>query len=249
MHRQARFDRARAGLGISCALAALVVCVLVVPGVLVHPSGAAVGLNPASDFQVMTWSLEWWPWAVGHGVDLLHTYLLWPPEGFSTLWMTTIPVPALLATPVTLTAGPLVAYNLLILLSVVLATGAAYLLCRELTDRLAPSIAGGLLFGLSPYMLGHMLSQHLDLTFVFPIPLLVLLVVRHVRGRRSGGRFVVGFAVLLLVELGSSFELFVDLTLIGAVGLALALLGGRWRPALIRVSALVGLAYAVCLPI
>jgi hypothetical protein len=98
-------------------------------------------------------------------------------------------------------------------------------------------------------MLGHMLSQHLDLTFVFPIPLLVLLVVRRVRGRTSRRRFVVGFAVLLLVELGSSFELFVDVTLIAAVGLALALLDRRWRPAVVRVSALVGLAYAVCLPI
>ena len=53
MHRQAHFDRARAGLGISCALAALVVCVLVGPGVLVHPSSEAVGLNPASDGKVL----------------------------------------------------------------------------------------------------------------------------------------------------------------------------------------------------
>ncbi|TML94838.1 MAG: hypothetical protein E6G03_10840 [Actinobacteria bacterium] len=249
LHRQAHLDRPRAGLAVSCALAALVVCVLVGPAVLVHPASAAVGLNPASDFQVMTWSLEWWPWAVGHRVDLLHTHLLWPPEGFSTLWMTTIPVPALLAAPLTLTAGPLVAYNALILLSVVLATGAAYLLCRELTDRLAPSLAGGLLFGLSPYMLGHMLSQHLDLTFVFPVPLLALLVVRYVRGRTSGRRFVAGFASLLVVQLGSSFELFVDLTLLLAVGLTIALLGRRWRPPILRVSALVGLAYAFCLPI
>jgi hypothetical protein len=249
MHRQAHLDRANAGLGLSCALAALVVCVLVGPDVLVHPASAAVGLNPASDFQVMTWSLEWWPWAVGHGVDLLHTHLLWPPEGFSTLWMTTIPVPALLAAPLTLTAGPLVAYNALILLSVVLATGAAYLLCRELTDRLVPSLVGGLLFGLSPYMLGHMLSQHLDLTFVFPVPLLALLVVRYVRGRTSGRRFVIGFALLLLVQLGSSFELFVDLTVVLAVGLAIALVGGKWRSAILRVSALAGLAYAACLPI
>ena len=249
MHRQAHFDRARAGLGISCALAALVVCVLVGPGVLVHPSSEAVGLNPASDFQVMTWSLEWWPWAVGHGVDPLHTHLLWPPEGFSTLWMTTMPVPALLAAPLTLTAGPLVAYNALILVSVVLATGAAYLLCRELTDRLAPSLVGGLLFWLSPYMLGHLLSQHLDLTFVFPVPLLALLLVRYVQGRTSGRRFVVGFALLLIVQLGSSFELFVDLTLLLAVGLAIALLGRRWRRAILRASALVGMAYAACLPI
>jgi hypothetical protein len=249
LHRQAHFDRAHAGLGFSCALAAFVVCVLVGPGVLIHPSSAAVGLNPASDFQVMTWSLEWWPWALGHGADLLRTHLLWPPEGFSTLWMTTIPVPALLAAPLTLAAGPLVAYNALILLSVVLATGGAYLLCRELTDRLVPSLVGGLLFGLSPYMLGHMLSQHLDLTFVFPVPLLALLLVRYVRGRTSGRPFVVGFALLLVMQLGSSFELFVDVTLVLTVGLAIALVGRAWRPAILRASALVGLAYAACLPI
>jgi len=38
------------------------------PRVLLHPNRAAVGLNPASDFQIMTWSLEWWPWALGHGI-------------------------------------------------------------------------------------------------------------------------------------------------------------------------------------
>ena len=54
---------------------------------------------------------------------------------------------------------------------------------------------------------------------------------------------------ILETAIGSSFELFVDLTLIVAIGLALALLGRRWRPALLRVSALVGLAYAACLPI
>jgi hypothetical protein len=237
------------GLAITCLVSASVVCVLVGSRVLLHPASTAVGFNPASDFQVMTWSLVWWPWAIGHGADLLHTHLLWPPEGFSTLWMTTIPVPALLAAPLTVLAGPLVAYNALILLSVVLATGAGYLLCRELTGRLGPSVLGGLLFGLSPYMLGHMLSQHLDLTFVFPVPLLALLIVRYVRGRTSGRRFVAGFALLLVVELGSSFELFLDLTLVLLVGLALALLGRSRRPAMLRVGALVALAYAACLPI
>ena len=54
---------------------------------------------------------------------------------------------------------------------------------------------------------------------------------------------------MLVVQLGSSFELFVDLTLLLAVGLTIALLGRRWRPPILRVSALVGLAYAFCLPI
>src|SRR5690348_11505561 len=106
------------GLGITGLVSTVAVCRLVGRSVLLHPLHSAVGLNPAFDFQVMTWSLEWWPWALQHGVNPLHTQLLWPPEGFSTLWMTTIPAPALLALPITLVAGPLLAYNLLMLAAV-----------------------------------------------------------------------------------------------------------------------------------
>lgn len=238
------------GLAAASALAAVAVCALVGTQVLMHPGSAVVGRNPSSDFQIMTWSLEWWPWAVSHGIDPLHTHLLWPPGGFSTLWMTTIPVPALLALPLTLTAGPLVAYNVLMLAAVLLATAAAYLLCYELTTRVVPSILGGLVFGLSPYMLGHTLSQHLDLTFVFPLPLLVLLGLRYLRGTISGRRFVFGFAVLLLVLVGSSLELFIDLTFVGAIvgALVLVFAGSQRRP-LACLGGRVALAYAACLPV
>ena len=238
------------GAAFTAASAGVILSILVGSTVFLHPTRSAVGVNPSSDFQIMAWSLEWWPWAIRHGVNPLHTSLLWPPAGFSTLWMTTIPGPALLGLPLTLTAGPLVAYNVLILLAVPLASGAAYLLCHELTERFAASLIGGLVFGLSPYMLGHTLSQHLDLTFVFPIPLLALLVVRYARGRIRARRFVVGFAALLLLQLSASVELFVDLTLIAALGVALALLGGgSRRPMVLRASALIGTAYGVCLPV
>lgn len=239
------------GLIITCAVPAVVVCALVGLRVLLHPESAAVGFNPASDFQVMTWSLAWWPWAIFHAVDPLHTRLLWPPEGFSTLWMTTIPVPALLAAPITLTAGPLVSYNVLIVLAVPLAAVSAYVLCRELTTSVPASVFGGVLFGLSPYMLGHTLSQHLDLTFVFPIPLLAWLVVRRLRGRTTSRRFVLGAAALLLVQLGSSFELFLDVTVLVVVGFVLAIGGTRGAPrrAIARTGALLAGGYAVCLPV
>jgi hypothetical protein len=198
----------------------------------------------------MTWALLWWPWAVVHGVNPFRTVLLWPPEGFSTLWMTSVPVPALLALPLTLLAGPLVAYNVWMVAAVVLAAAAAYLLCFELTAQVVPSMLGAAVFGLSPYMLGHTLSQHLDLTIVFPLPLLALLGVRYARGKTSSGRFVVGSAVLLLVLAGSSLELFLDLALVLAVvGLFALALGRSSRRPLLRVVARLGLAYAVCLPV
>jgi uncharacterized membrane protein (UPF0136 family) len=232
-----------------CIIAFAVVMLLVGPGVLAHPSRAAVGLNPASDFQIMTWSLEWWPWALGHGVNPLHTSLLWAPSGFSTLWMTTIPAPALLAAPLTLAAGPLVSYNVLMLLSIPLAAGAAYLLCFELSGSFLASLAGGLLFGLSPYMLGHTLSQHLNLVFVFPLPLVALFCVRYVRRKTRARRFVPVVALLLLLELGSSLELFSDLTLFVMLGLAFAVVfGGAQRRRYLRLAGLLALAYVVLLP-
>jgi hypothetical protein len=209
-----------------------------------------VGSNPSSDFQIMTWSLSWWPWAIAHSVDPFRSQLLWPPGGFPTLWMTSIPVPALLALPVTLAAGPLVAYNVWMVAAIVLAAAGAYLLCFELTARRAPSLLGAEVFALSPYMLGHTMSQHLDLTLVFPLPLLGLLGVRFLRGKTSRGRFVLGSALLLLVLAGSSLELFVDLALVVAVVAVLALTFGRARRReLLRVLGGLGLAYAACLPV
>jgi hypothetical protein len=237
-------------LVLACVLAAVVTCALVGLRVLVDPGRSVVGSNPSSDFQIMTWSLAWWPWAIGHGVDPLRSMLLWPPDGFPTLWMTSIPVPALLALPLTLTAGPLVAYNVLMVAAVVLAAAGAYLLCFELTGSVLPSLLGAEVFALSPYMLGHTLSQHLDLTLVFPLPFLALLGVRYVRGKTSGRRFVVGSALLLLVLAGVSLELFVDLALVVAIVAAVALaLGGALRRELLRVVARLGIAYAVCLPV
>lgn len=232
----------------AAALAAVAACLLAGPHVLLHPATAIVGANPSSDFQIMTWSLAWWPWAVGHGVDPLHTRLLWPPAGFSALWITSIPFPALLGLPLTLLAGPLVAYNVLMLAAVVLATVAAYLLCFELTRRVWPSLLGGAVFGLSPYMLGHSLSQHMNLVFVFPLPLLALLAVRLARGATSPGRYLLGTVLLLLALAGSSLELYTDLALLLGLSAAVALaLGGSQRRPVLRLAALAGLAYAVSL--
>jgi hypothetical protein len=231
-------------------LAATVLGVLVGRAVLLHPSRGIVGSNPSADFQIMTWSLRWWPWAAGHWVDPLHTRLLWPPEGFPTLWMTTIPAPALLALPVTLLGGPLLAYNALMFAAVVLASAGAYLLCFELTGRAAPSVLGGLLFGLSPYMLGHTLSEHTNLVFVFPLPLLALLALRRLRGTTSPRRYVAATATLLLVLAGSSLELFADLTLLlVVVGVVALAVDRRRRRALVGLAALVALSYVACLPL
>jgi hypothetical protein len=228
----------------------MAVACLVGPAVLLHLGRGAVGLNPAKDFQIMTWSLKWWPWALRHGVNPLQTRLLWPPAGFSTLWMTSVPAAAALAAPLTLTSGPLVAYNVLMILAIPLAAAGAFLLCRELCGRFLPALVGGLLFGLSPYLLGHLLSQHLNLVLVFPLPLIGLFCVRYVRHKTRPWRLVCMLALLLALQLGFSLELFSDLTLLLGLGCVIALVGGVGRRRMVlRLAGLLALSYAVLLPL
>ncbi|HEV7564559.1 MAG TPA: hypothetical protein VGO31_01210 [Microbacteriaceae bacterium] len=176
-------------------------------GILAHLETAAVGSNPTSDYQVMTWSLEWWPWAVLHGHDALHTSAVWVPWGYSTAWMTSIPALALIAAPITLSAGPLAAYNVLMLTALPASALAAYVLCRELTRRFVPSLVGGYIYGFSPFLLGHVVSQHLNLVEIWPFPLIALLAVRYLRDGCRARWFVPCTAGLGAVLLGSSLEL------------------------------------------
>ena len=219
-------------------------------GPLLHPGRVVIGRNPSNDFQIMAWSLRFWPWAIEHGVAPRHTSLLWAPTGFSTLWLTTIPGPALAAAPLTLTARPIATYNVLVVVAIVAAGVAAYLLCWELTRNAAASVAGGLLFGLSPFVLGHMLSEHLNLLVIFPLPLLVLTGLRSWRGALSTRTFVTAFALLLLVLLSSSLELFADTTAVLAIVAAISIVcGGSRRTALLALARRIAYAYAACLPV
>ena len=153
------------------ALLVYLACDLVIwrPGLSLPLTVGVVGSSRSSDYQVMTWSLEWWPWAIWHGLNPLHTGLVWAPAGYPTPWMTSIPALALLAAPVTLVAGPLVSYNLLMLAAPPAAALACYRLCRELCHRFWPSLLGGFLFGFSPYVLGQAVAQHLNLVMVWPL--------------------------------------------------------------------------------
>lgn len=234
-----------------CLILTLALAGLVGSSVVLHPRRGIVGANPADDFQIMTWAMKWWPWAVGHGVDPFTAHVLWAPGGFPTTWVTAIPAPALIALPLTLALGPLFAFNALMFVAVALAGGCAYLLCRELADRTAPAVVGGLMFGLSPYMVGHTLSQHLNLTFVWPVPLVAWAIVRKVRGRWTNSRsFVLVLALLLLLQLGTSLEMFVDLAIVLVLAFAVALAGASAiRRQILAAGTLVALAYAVVSPV
>lgn len=210
--------------------------------VLADPGDRFVGWG--NDPSSFVWYLEWIPHAIGNGINPLHTADIWAPTGFDLTHATSLPGIALLATPLTLAFGPVMAYDLVALAAPALAAWTAFLLCRHITGSLWPSVVGGYLFGFSTYVLGQMLG-HPNLSLVFAIPLAVLLVLRRLQGGISPRRFVVLLTLVLVLQFLTSTEVFLTMTLLAAVALGAGalLVRGTRRSEVGWTTVLIGVAY------
>jgi hypothetical protein len=184
-----------------------------------HPGRNPIGFG--HDPGLFVWMLAWWPHALGHGTNPFISHAVWWPQGVNLAWVTSVPGLALLVAPVTVLGGPVLAYNTIAIALPALAAWTAFLLCRHVTHSFWPSVAGGYLFGFSPYLLGQT-GGHLHLSAAFLVPLIALVLVRYVEGSLTGARFVLALGVLLAVQISFSTELALTLTVAIAVSLVLA---------------------------
>jgi len=173
---------------------------------------AYMGIGP--DPVIFIWCLNWWPWALAHGINPFITKFVWYPAGANLTWFTSVPAAAFLTLPITLLWGPIVSWNVLSMLAPVLGAISAFLLTLYLTRNTSASLFGGYLFGFSTYesaqLLGHL---HLDLVFVPPLLVWISLARLHRRlARRS---FIALATPLLLVQLGLSTEVFATSVVFG----------------------------------
>ncbi len=173
------------------------------------------------DPSLIMWALEWWPYALSHRIDPFLCRIIWAPSGVNLAWVTSMPLLALCAWPLTRALGPIGTFNVLSITAPALAGWSAFLLARQLTGRWWPSMLAGYIFGFSPYMLSHLLGQLL-LLYVFPIPLAVLLALLFVEERLAQKYFIPLTAVLLVAMFGVSLEIFAITTVFGAIALAIA---------------------------
>jgi hypothetical protein len=171
------------------------------------------------DSQIFVWSFAWWPHAISSGSDPLTTHEVWAPVGTNLAWVTSVPGAALLAWPLTALYGPVASYDAVIVAAPALAALGAYLLARELCGRFWPALAGGWVFGFSSYLLGQSLG-HLHVALVFPIPLIALVVLRHLRGTLSDRRLVVELGLLAALLISFSTELALTTLIAGVLALA-----------------------------
>ncbi|MDP9482750.1 MAG: hypothetical protein M3P84_05950 [Chloroflexota bacterium] len=173
------------------------------------------------DPEQTIWFVRWVPYAIGHGVDPLITYQLNAPDGVNLMWNTSILAWSLIATPVTLLAGPIFAYNVLMLGAIVASALAARLVvARYVEGSLAP-LVGGVVYGFSPYVISHA-SLHFDLAMAW-LPPLVLLVFDDLLVRRthSARRLGVVLGLLGLLQLFTTEEILATTAISGLLVLAI----------------------------
>lgn len=166
------------------------------------------------------WFLRWVPWALAHGQSPLHTDAIDLPTGVSLAWNPSVPTLGLAVSPVTLTAGPVFAFNLLLLLApVATAVSSFRWLRRHVVSSLAAGV-GAVAFAFSPYVAGH-LQGHLHLVFLPLVPLSLLLLEDLLwRAPRPRWKSGVALGVVLGLQVGISEEVL----LFEAIGVAVAAL-------------------------
>ncbi|MGZ4180810.1 MAG: hypothetical protein ACXVUL_09050 [Solirubrobacteraceae bacterium] len=205
-----------------------------------HLGSRIVASDPIDSSQFM-WFFAWWPHALLHGLNPFVTHVMFVPDGFNLTWATGMPGPSLLLAPITLAFGPAVTWNVIQLASPALSAWTAFLLCRHVTSRTAPSLVGGYIYGFSPYMLTH-LTGGPYLALVPLLPVFVLLVLRRLEGSIGSRAFVLWMALAMIAQFSISSEVLATATLFGAIALLLAfvLLPERRAALLDVVKLLVG---------
>jgi hypothetical protein len=183
--------------------------------VLTHPATVHIGLS--ADPAVMMWCMVWWPYAIAHLINPFICHMIWAPTGFNLTWATSIPAVALALAPVTLVFGPVVSYNLAALLAPILSACSAFALCRSVSGNFLAAVVGGLLYGFSPYELGHVLGGHLSLSVNFVPPLCLLAITRLLDGSIPRRTFVLVLAALLVVQSLISTEVLATMTAFGGI--------------------------------
>ncbi len=178
------------------------------------------------------WNVWWTAHALTTGQNPFVTPLLFHPQGLDLFWQTLSLPQGILALPVTLTAGPLPAYNLLILLSFILGGYFAFLfiayVLRDTVDRRSATLAaliGGAVYAFAPFHMQKVLDAQLEVASIQWLPLWALATAALLERPRWPLALLSG-AALLMVGLGTWYYGLFAL-------IATGLMAGLWalRPA------------------
>lgn len=160
------------------------------------PATTYVGQGPDPIQQM--WGIGWVPYAISHGLDPLYTHFLNQPTGTDILWSTPTALVVTLLWPVTALFGTTVTYDLVITLSLALASFFAFLVIRRwVPGGVVAAAVGGLLYGFSPYMTGQLIG-HYNLVLAGVTPPLALMLADEILVRQRLRPRTLGLLAALL---------------------------------------------------
>jgi hypothetical protein len=192
------------------------------------------------------WAWRWWPYALIHADNPLHSQLIGAPGGYNLAWATASPPVALLMWPVTAAFGAVASFNVTLLLAPPAAAWAAFVLARRMTGRFWAALPAGVIFGFNVYMLQHSASGQPNLTVTLLLPLVAYLMVLWWQGTLGRAGYVTWMALAIALEFYTFIEAFAELALLGAIGLGLgfAVAGRELRGRVARLALLTAAAFA-----
>ena len=180
-----------------------------------HLPGCACG-----DPEQQTWFLAWTSHALTHGLNPFFTQYLNAPRGANLAIDTAMPLLGVLGMPITLLAGPVATFNLLLKLGLAASGASMFGVLRRYTSWWPAAFGGGLLFAFSPYLAGQAV-RHVFLSFVPLVPLLIpLLDDWLVSRRRSPFRSGLLLGLVAALQYLISPEILLTSTIMAVTGLA-----------------------------
>jgi hypothetical protein len=212
------------------------------------PASHIVAGNP-NDADLFAWFLRYDASAVAHGrLPALVTAAMNAPQGINVMWNTSLLLPGVLLTPVTLLFGPQTALTLLMTAGFAGSAAALFLVLRRWDVSTGSAALAGAVYGFSPALLQAGIG-HYHLQFAVLPPLIADAALRLCVRSRAPVRDGIWLGLLATAQLFTGEELLV-LTAIAVVLLVAVLALGRPRavPGRCAVAAVgAGVAAAVML--
>ena len=183
---------------------------------------AGLGVMDRPDGRLNAWILAWDAHALAHAPGRLFQAPIFHPLPDTLAFSENLLVPAVIGAPFQALGGPVLAYNVVLLVSLIVSgLGVQLLVRRESGDRLAAFVAGAF-FAAGAHRWIRLAHLHAQVTLFLPFVLLAL--DRFWQRRTLGRAALVG--VLLALQGLSSVYLGAIAALVVAVAVALAVLGG-----------------------
>lgn len=200
----------------------------------------------SNDVYLTAWSLRYVAASIAHFhlPDLVTTQLNWP-RGINLMWNTSLLLPALVLTPVTLVAGPTVSMAILLVLGFAGSATTMFWVARRWGASTGAATLAGAVYGFSPAM-RVAADAHYHLQLAFLPPLIVHLVLRLATGQGRAPRTGLWLGLTVAAQFFIAEELLVDTILAGVIVLTVL---AASRPSRIAASLGdfgAGLGVAVC---